>query len=110
MSTRDAAAWAGTWLGPGAWGVSTQLNFGLAGWACHQSPAIVGWIAIVLVILALVGAAISWRARIRGAPQGSGGAGTVDFAAMLSAGVAVLFALVILAQSAAGFVFHGCER
>lgn len=99
--------WIGLAAGAGAWAVSTQTNYVLAGLpVAHRFP-LVPVVCGLLVILALAGAAISWLAwrqsdgrelllQGNGAPYG--------FFALMSAVAAALFALVIMMQGVAGLV------
>jgi hypothetical protein len=100
---RHRIPWAGLASGPLAWGLSTQLNYALPDWMCAHGINPVPWIALVLALFALAGGAMSWTSR-----QGAHDADR--FLAGVGALMALLFALVIIAQGAAGFVFTGCER
>ena len=57
---RSGISWAGFAVGATAWAISTQLNYALVG--SGQVPGSVPWIALLLVIIALSGGALSWRA------------------------------------------------
>ena len=111
---RNGIDWAGLALGPAAWGLSTQANYSLAGWSCTAALRPIPSSAFVLVLIALAGAAISWRAwHVSGANRGillqdDGRPGS--FLALLSTLIALLFAAVILMQGAAGLILTGCER
>lgn len=113
MRARRSLSWAGLVSGPVAWGLSTQGNYALATPQClsgiHPTP----WIALLLAVMALAGGVLSFAThRQTAADPGSGERKprTEAFYAMLSIGMAVLFALVILLQGFAGMVFSGCER
>jgi hypothetical protein len=106
--------WAGLALGPGAWALSTQANYSLAGWGCtaHANP--ITLLALLLVLTALAGAAMSWRAwSVAGPRRGillQDDGRPASFLALLSMLIALLFAAVILMQGAAGLILTGCER
>jgi hypothetical protein len=102
-------SWAGFVSGPGAWAVSTQVNYGLAPWECAHRAGVVPWFAAALALLALAGGFLSWRAWQR--PEAAGRPPRTErFIAGVSLAMAILFALVILMQGTAGLVFNGCER
>jgi hypothetical protein len=102
----NRAPWVGLVTGPVAWAVSTQVNYGLADWACRHQPNPIPWIALVLAAISALGAAASWRLRTSGLPVSR----THVFLADLAALTGALFAVVILTQGAAGLVFTGCEH
>ena len=111
---RNGIDWAGLAAGPAAWAVSTQGNYSLVGWMCGWPHNPVPPLALVCVVAALIGAVMSWRAWHT---SGIGDAILLDhdgrpraFLALVSAMLAVLFAIVIVMQGAAGFVLTGCER
>jgi hypothetical protein len=110
---RSGISWAGLIAGPGAWAVSTQLNYALADWSCRHEPRLVPVAALVLALAALAGAFLSARAwRASGAEQSrleSDGA-PHRFLAGMSLMLAVLFAIVIMTQGSAAFLLNGCER
>lgn len=106
-------SWAGLVAGPGAWGASTQLNYALAMPQCLSGLSPTAWIALLLALVALGGAGLSFLAyrRTEAEPElGVRKPRTEVFYALVSTGLAVLFALVILMQALAGVVFTGCER
>jgi hypothetical protein len=99
-------AWSGLISGPGAWAVSTQLNYALVPWQCGNHAYPIPWVALGLIIIALAGAGISflsWR-------RAGAGEGGVALAAGVGALTGVLFALVIALQGSAALIFTGCER
>lgn len=105
--------WAGLASGPAAWVVATPLHYALAPWVCAHGPAVlmVPAVALVLLLVALGGGLLSWRAwRATPAPAGEEGGRPHHFLAALGMLAAGLFALVIALQGAAGLVFDGCER
>jgi hypothetical protein len=106
-------SWAGLLSGPAAWGLSTQGNYALAMPQCLSGVHPTPWVALLLALIALAGGALSFLTYRRTAAhpeQGDRKPRTETFYAVLSMGVAVLFALVILLQGFAGMVFTGCER
>ena len=104
-------AWLGLVTGPGAWAISTQLNYALVPWSCVYDLDIVPFVAAALIFVALVGGAFSWRARPRDGTVPPGRSPhTQSFIAYLGALLAVLFALVIAMQGSASFFLHGCTR
>lgn len=112
---RDRASWAGLVSGPGAWAVSTQLQYALTPWVCAHKVNLVPVVAVVLAAVALAGACISWRACAGAAVEESEAHAAIleaprPFLAGISMFLGVLFAVVILAQGAAGLVLNGCER
>jgi hypothetical protein len=102
-------SWAGLLSGPGAWALSTQLNYALVPWDCPRQLGIVTWTALLLVLLALSGGALSWRA-FRWPDVAARPVRTERFIALLGLGAALLFALIVALQGSAGLVFTGCER
>ena len=115
VETSPRAAWAGLWAGPGAWGVSTQLNYALTPWICAHKVNLVPWIALALAGVALGGAFLSWRAWSAPAADATEvRAGLLEAPRQLLAVggtlVGVFFAVIILVHGAAGLVLNGCER
>jgi hypothetical protein len=111
---RDGIDWAGLAVGPAAWAISTQGNYSLASLVCGRSLSPVPPVALILLVLALAGAMLSWRAfHVSGAGRGllfEESGQPHAFRALLSALIAVLFAAVILMQGVAGLILTGCER
>jgi len=113
---RQGLVWLGLMSGPFALALDTQLGYSLASFACGQTFAGVLPTALVSLLIALFGMALSWR-ELRvgaGADRGDDGAarslGAQKFLAGVAVGSSALFALAILAQGGAGLVFDGCER
>lgn len=105
-------AWAGLAAGPGAWAVNLQGNYAAVPWICAHRVNFVPLVALVLALVAIAGALLSWRAwRVAstGDETGSGGA-PAHLLAGISIMSGILFALVILTQGAAALVLNGCER
>jgi hypothetical protein len=104
--------WAGLAAGPAAWAVSTQLNYALVPWACTRGVAslVVPGTAAVLVLIAVAGGVLSWRAwRATPAPERGVGGHPHHFLGAVSAGLAALFALLIALHALGGLFFTGCE-
>lgn len=108
-------SWSGAGLvtGPGAWAVNQMLSYTLVPWVCAGGKVdVIPVVALAAAAVALVGALISWRALRRRddrSPEATAGR-PYDLLAGMGILIALLFALAILMQGAAGFVFHGCER
>lgn len=106
-------SWAGLVAGPGAWAASTEANYALATPQCLSGVSPTTWLALLLAGLALFGALLSYLSlrHTLAAPQdGARKPRTETFYALVSIGLGLLFALVILLQAYAGTVFTGCER
>ena len=100
--------WAGLVAGPGLWAVSTQGKYAVLQTACPDGSGTATLvIGVGTAILVAVAGAVSWRAwEWAGAKGDTNG----QFLSALSALTALLFALSILLQGAAGFVFSDCHR
>jgi hypothetical protein len=107
---KTLSAAAGLFAGPAAWFVNTELNYALAAQACSTAFPAVPAVSAVMLVFALTGGGLSWRAwqRATGDPEAQGGAPDHLLAAT-GALASLLFACVILVQGAAGLVFDGCE-
>jgi hypothetical protein len=97
MAWRAGLTWAGIAAGPGAWAVSTQANYALSPWPWAHRLAVVPIVAAVLTVIALAGAALSWRALTTHAVS------TQQFVA-LGVLAGLLFAAVIALHGVAGMV------
>lgn len=97
-------------LGPLAWAISSQLNYVLVGWQCTAQIRIIPWLALLLMVVALLGGFASWRAwsDLGGDPRPQH-METRRFVSAVSVMISGLFAAVILMQALAGFIFDGCE-
>jgi hypothetical protein len=110
----QSASWAGLAAGPAAWAVATQLHYAIVPWTCARgiTHLLVPGLAVLFAAVAACGALVSWRARHR-LPASAAGDDVVGhphaFLARVAAGLAILFALVILMQGVAGLLFTGCE-
>lgn len=111
---RPMMPWAGLAAGPGAWAAHTQIAYALAPWTCGHKINLVAPLAALSVIVALAGAAISWRAWHILPQQGPLDAPVSEqpkrFVAAMGTGLGFLFALVILMQGVASLVLSGCAR
>lgn len=104
---------AGIWIGAFAWATSTQLNYSLVPWVCASGMEIVPLVAGALVVVALVGAWVSWRTFVARAerlethrPEG----GTpFEMLSVLGMATGILFAVIIAMQGSAAFFLSGCE-
>jgi len=106
---KSLSAAAGLFAGPAAWIVNTEINYALAARACGSGFPIVPLVSAAMLIPALAGGILSWRAWQGVDPDAAGGA---PDRLLATAGVlaSLLFACVILIQGTAGLVFDGCER
>ncbi|HYH37028.1 MAG TPA: hypothetical protein VD860_02310 [Azospirillum sp.] len=97
-------AWVGIAAGPFAWFLHQQVAYALAPLACAGYRWAIPTAGALCALLALAGAALSWRAH--------GGAAGNDrrFVAAMGMWIALLFLLAIAGQTLAAFVFTGCER
>jgi hypothetical protein len=105
---------AGLYAGPAAWLINTQVNYAAVPWVCaHQFP-LISLVSLIMAMVSLCGGLLSWRGYAISAPTpppDSMGAGRPHrFMALMGIAIALLFAIVILLQGAAGLVFHWCER
>jgi hypothetical protein len=104
---------AGIWIGALAWAISTQLNYALVPWVCTSGARVIPWLAALLVVISLGGAALSgvaFRNRAGRLESNSPAAGTPhQMLAVVGILSGLLFALVIALQGAASFFLTGCE-
>jgi hypothetical protein len=106
-------SWAGIVSGPLAWITSTELNYALGSWPCSDRQGAIAWTAMVLVLVALGGGALSWRAlgRTRASPGSAPRKPRSEWlVAFTGISLALLFAAVIFLHGLAGLVLDGCER
>lgn len=97
--------WAGLFLGALAWFVHHQVGSDLIGRNCRLGgPLLTGGLGLACGLVAVVGGAISWRARRE--PTGVGE--VRNFAGTVGAATAAIFLLTILLQSLIGFVVPRC--
>lgn len=109
---RQGLSWAGIFAGPFAWAVSFQTNYALVPWQRANKINLVPWLSAAGVVVALLGGFLSYRALT------TPGHGTEPpatertrrFLAGVGLGIAILAAMIMILQGAAGLVFDGCER
>src|SRR4051794_16315355 len=94
--------WAGLMAGPGAWAINTQASYALANWTCVARFDLVPALSALLMLIALLGAFVSWRAW-RHFPQhapldDSTSHEPCGFVAASGVFLGILFAIVILTQ------------
>ncbi|HEY0440982.1 MAG TPA: hypothetical protein VGD36_12985 [Xanthobacteraceae bacterium] len=111
---RRGVSWAGLAAGPAAWAISTQGNYAYALWLCGRRTNLVPYDTAALIVLALLGGLLSWRAwrtsdaagelirQANGRPH--------HLLAALGVFSSLLFASVIAMQGVAGLLLTGCER
>jgi hypothetical protein len=100
--------WIGLVAGPGLWAVSTQAKYAVVQTTCPGSSGLISLVVgAATAALVVVAGAISWRAWDWAGARGDSNG---RFLSALSALTALLFALSILLQGAAGFVFSDCHR
>jgi hypothetical protein len=107
--------WAGVLVGPLAMLTQLQANYSLVLWACKTGGT---WSLHLVSLLALAATAaaglVAWRDfRAAGAEWDDDGAGVMPrsrFMAAVGVMTSALFALVILAQWAAVFLYDPCQR
>lgn len=109
---RKGTSWAGMLAGPSAWAVSTQLNYALVEWQCENQFPVIPFAALCLILLALGGGALSWRAWKHGGAsfKQERELDTERFISMIGMLMAALFAAVILMQGMASLILDGCTR
>jgi hypothetical protein len=105
-------SWAGLLAGPSAWAISTQMNYALVGWQCRSQVPVIPFAALALLLVALAGGALSWRAWRHGGASSKPqrGLDTERFVSMVGLLVAALFAAVILMQGMASLILDWCMR
>jgi hypothetical protein len=109
-----AYAGAGLFLGAFAWAISTVLGPAYADQSCAMRTMISGALALAALVLAIVGALLSWRSSrllhaINVSPAMPARNARI-FLAQISIMSAGVFALAILYQLIASGIFDGCER
>jgi hypothetical protein len=103
---------AGLISGPLAWGISTQLNYALAPFACSSGLPLIEIVATALVAFSLVGTLFSWQAWRRlhdgmdvNAPNSHAPHLMI---AVLGIAAGLLFGLVVAMQGTAALFLDGC--
>jgi len=112
FAIRSGVTWGGLLTGPGAWALSTQLNYSIVQWQCFHGVQVIPFIAAALAVVSLFGGAMSWQARrheslLSGRKQADS---TKAFVANIGVLAAALFALVIIMQGCASLILDGCLR
>jgi hypothetical protein len=113
MSERFSSAhWAGLASGPGAWALSTQIQYAATPLSCAYGVTLHVVLSVILATCGLFGGGLSYAAyrdlktetvpSLQRAPR--------MLVATLSMIAAGLFALGILLQGAAGLFLTGCQR
>ena len=111
---RSVALWAGVIGAPAAWAIQLEIGYALAPWTCKsQNYFVLHIVTAIFVLLALIGAALSyrdWKLAGRGSPEETDGGPTARtrFQGALGMVVSVLFGIVIFAQGLASFFFSAC--
>jgi hypothetical protein len=103
------AACAGVIAGAPATAATQQLLGDALYFDCRLGGPVLGLaVAIAAALLTLVGALVSWRARAAAADDPEGAARR--FLAEVSAGIAGVFLLAIVAQALAAVIVPACHR
>jgi hypothetical protein len=109
-----ALQWVGLFLAPAAFFAHLQIAYVLVPWACVTRGHF--WVhlsAFLAIVLALAGAWAGWQAHASAAnEQDNEGAGSVPRTRFLgTTGLCTsgLFALILVAQWAAGFIISPCQ-
>jgi hypothetical protein len=106
--------WVGLFLAPAAFFAHLQIAYVLVPWACVTRGQV--WVhlsAMIAIALALVGAWAGWAVHARAeSAQDNEGAGSVPrtrFLGTVGLCTSGVFALLLVAQWAAGFVISPCQ-
>jgi hypothetical protein len=109
-----ALQWVGLFLAPAAFFVHLQVAYVLVPWACVVRGQI--WVhvsGIVAILLALGGAWAGWivhaRAENAQSNEGAGAIPRTRFLGTTGLCTSTIFALLLIAQWAAGFVISPCQ-
>ena len=109
-----ALQWVALLLAPAAFFVHLQVAYVLVPWACVARGQI--WVhlsAVIAIALALAGAWAGWLVHARAeSAQSNEGAGAVPrtrFLGLTGLGTSIVFALILIAQWAAGFIISPCQ-
>jgi hypothetical protein len=109
-----ALQWVALFLAPAAFFAHLQIAYVLVPWACVTRGQL--WVhvsGIIAILLALAGAWAGWLVHARsGNAQGNDGAGAVPrtrFLGTVGLCTSAVFALLLIAQWAAGFVISPCQ-
>lgn len=96
-------AWFGLIGGAAAWYAAHEASFFLVRVNCVGRPWIVAAIHTIALLLVSVAGFVSFHSENRDD-------GALTFANWIGIGAALLFAIVIVWQGAAGLIYNGCER
>jgi len=116
MVTRHASQRpaAGIFAGAGAWAINTQANYALAAWFCAGHLYVLLLIGLASAAVAVGGGLVSLSVKNRQPETPKPNSSTAGEPRHVLAGVGflcgILFALIILTQTAAGLFLSGCER
>lgn len=107
-----AAGWVS---GPVGWGAALLAGHVTSPWVCAAGfPLAATLITAAALLFTLAGAFLSWKAYAalpsRGDLDPVSHRRAGHFVAAAGIGIALLFAFVLVLQSATGLVFTGCER
>jgi hypothetical protein len=104
----------GILAGPGAWAINTQANYALASWFCAGHLYVLLLIGVAMAAAAAAGGSVSFSYLSRHAEIPTQSPSTAGDPRRVLAGVGfscgILFAVIILTQTAAGIFLSGCER
>ncbi len=110
---RDTQLWAGVLLGPVAWALDEGLSYALEQHSCSTGHVyVLHVISLICLLLALSGAAISWRQlSIVGAGSEEGGSirDRSWWMARLGIAMGIGFAIVIVALAVPKFLLSPCS-
>ncbi|MDB5596389.1 MAG: hypothetical protein JWM36_3350 [Hyphomicrobiales bacterium] len=104
--------WLGLASGPGAWALSTQVQYASTPLSCAHGPAVNIVLSLIFAVIAATGGLLS-HAAFRALETTPGAHLQRDprlFVAQVSEWAAALFTLVILLQGAAALFLSGCQR
>src|SRR5438552_18552452 len=108
LGCRALGAMAGLLCGTVLWALNTELGEILPYPECRLGLPFTGPGSSVAAIATLIAGYWSWRFWRGG--QTSDGDGSLRLLAVTGAGMALIFALALALQGAAGFILSGCER
>jgi hypothetical protein len=108
---RQYLSWAGIVAGAAAWAVGTQTAYALVPLACVVRFAVTVPITIFCIVVAVIGACLSYQSTRRRADvewENASGGRAYGFVAWVGTGVGILFAVTIANQAAASLILDGC--
>jgi len=114
LGRRAIGAMAGLLCGSVLWALNTQLGEMLPYPECRLGLPFTGPGSSLALIASLIAGYWSWRVLLPLWDQRQGHASDTDrslrLLAAIGAGAALIFALALALQAAAGFILSGCER